>query len=372
MQFHYFDSASTTPCSPEAAQAVQKYSTELYGNPSSHHPLGRASTQIIQEARSFFAQHLRVNPEQVIFTSSGTEANNLAIWGASQKQIFTSYAEHPSIVKAASGLPGHEVQFLPLTPAGEPILSGIPPMTKGLLTLQRVNHILGSIVDIEKIAQQAKTLSPQLIVHVDAIQAFGKISVPTQGIDLLSISGHKISGPKGIGALIVLNKNLKLRPLIWGGGQEHGLRSGTQNAGLIAGFYEAARIALKEQNSRFEKLVGLRKYWDQSANAILASHAVMNSPTNALPSILNLSFPGFPAGPLANFLAERGCYVSVGSACHSHRFEPDPVLQGVGLSPERQKSAIRLSFSHLNSEKEIDQLILALTDSLQQMQKIIR
>jgi cysteine desulfurase len=382
----FFDSASTTKCEEEVVHLLRQYADEDFGNPSSNHAFGQRAARVIREARLFFANYFRVQPEQVIFTGSGTEANNLAIYGTAlnaihrrseSMRILYSAIEHPSVRRTVQSLQdfGMDAHSIPVDSEGQIVESQF----EGLLTPQtlfasihRVNNIVGIQLPVDELAKKAKAKVPHLIFHTDAVQAFGRVPIPlySSAVDLVSISGHKIGGPKGVGALIVLNKKLlqnipskgSLRPLLWGGDQEQGLRSGTQNAGLIAGFHIAAEITLREREKttrHFEALKNLLREKVQENRQI-----VWNSPANAVPHIINLSVPGLPSGPLANLLEERHCLVSVGSACSSKKPEPEPVLGAMGKQLNIQTSSIRISFSKYTQPQDIETLAVALLDSI--------
>jgi cysteine desulfurase len=260
-----------------------------------------------------------------------------------------------------------------------------------LVSIQQVNNIVGSVLPVADIALRCKELQPNVIFHTDAVQAFGKVEHPVAGspIDLVSISGHKVHGPKGVGALIVLNENLLksgIRPLIWGGEQEGGLRSGTQNAGLIAGFHAAAQETLAQKAQVETHVKKLQSYFKEmllSRGLIHAdpAHSLLrwNSPSQTVPHIINLSLmqvaPGksaavFPSGLLAQMLEERGCLVSTGSACSSKKKAPDAVLAAMGLPAEACSSALRISFSSSNQLGDVDTLVKALEESIKSMSSL--
>ncbi|MCM2323537.1 MAG: aminotransferase class V-fold PLP-dependent enzyme, partial [Oligoflexia bacterium] len=267
MKFRFFDSASTTRCCEAAVQAFRQFAVDEFGNPSSAHAPGQRASRAIREARQFFAETFRVEPDQVVFTGSGTEADNLALSGVALKwlenpdrpafRVLASATDHPAVRKTALSLAsfGAEARLLPVDRAGqlrrEEFLELLTPSC-ALCSVQQVNNITGAVLPVEELAALAKERVPGLIFHTDAVQAFGKLRHPSapSAVDLVSLSAHKISGPKGVGALIVLNRSLlkpaRLRPLLWGGDQEMGWRSGTPNPGLIAGFHAAARLALSE------------------------------------------------------------------------------------------------------------------------------
>jgi cysteine desulfurase len=392
----YFDHASTTRCSDLAARFVQQFNQEDFGNPSSAHIYGQKAAQAIRQARRFFADYFHVEPEQVIFTGSGSEANNLAIYGIAtsaliQKKdspclrIVTSEIEHSSVGSTIESLQdfGLEVQKIQVNTQGkivvEKFLDLLTPSTI-LISIHQVNNILGNIIPVEELAILAKKKVPQLIFHTDSIQGFGKIPSPIfpSDIDLVSISSHKIEGPKGVGALIILNKKLlksSLRPLIWGGKQEGGFRSGTQNAGLIAGFHVAAQQALSEQKNSYEHVTQLKTRFLEilGTKRLLTdpNRIWVNSPDNAIPHILSLSIPGFQSGPMARLLEERGCLVSTGSACNSKKSEPEPVLRAMKFPSDYQTSMLRISFSRRNTLNEVEILAQSLENSLGMMKKLV-
>ena len=390
--FLFFDNASTTRCCEAASQALQQFAIETYGNPSSSHELGQQAAKAIREARLFFANSFHIKPEQILFTGSGSEADNLAVYGVAlaaksrkvpSPRVLVSSIEHPAVKKTAQSLAdfGIDVQLIPVDHNGQIILEKflelLTPSTI-LVSIQRVNNIMGAILPVEELAALAKQKVPGVVFHTDAIQAFGKISVPIapSAVDLVSISGHKVEGPKGVGALIVLNKALvtpgpnALRPLIWGGDHEGGFRSGSQNAGLIAGFHLGARQMLERQERQHAHVTELRSRLKEGITA-RALPLRWNSPDDATPHIVNLSFPGYPSGPFAKLLEERGCLVSTGSACHSQKVEPDAVLAALGLAREAQTSAIRISFSDSLQLKDVDALIQAMDESIRLIKQLL-
>lgn len=384
----FFDHASTTPCCEAALEAFRQFALTDFGNPSSSHIFGAKAARRIQEAKAFFAQAFRVTPEQVIFTSGGTEANNLAISGTIQAaylkniqpiEVITSQLEHSSVQETVRSLEAYGVQTNWVAPTS--LNNSVSPQTT-LVSLQQVNHVLGTLNPVEEIAaevkKRAKEVGSSLVFHCDAVQAFGKVTPPSRasGVDLLTLSSHKIQGPKGIGALILLNPDLlrsgRLRPMLWGGGQESGIRSGTQSTGLIAAFHVAAQEALQSQTTRSESVQSLKHYFferlreERLLNTTSAKSSLeCNSPEQSIPHIINLSAHGIPSGPLSKLLEERGCLVSTGSACSSKKSEPDPVLQAQGLPKAIQTSAFRISLSHTHQKSDIDHLVVSIRDSLE-------
>jgi cysteine desulfurase len=396
----FFDNASTTKCCEAAAELVRRYALEDFGNPSSSHALGQQAAKAIRDARVFFAKTFNVNPEQIIFTGSGSEADNLAVYGvaldaiarrkATRPRVIVSAIEHPAVRKTAQSLAGLgvDVQLAPVGRDGqlvrEKYLELLTPETV-LVSVHRVNNIVGSILPVEELARVAKERVPGVIFHTDAVQAFGRVDVPTHPspVDLVSVSAHKVEGPKGVGALIVLDRALLktgLRPLVWGGDQEGGFRSGTQNAGLIAGFAAAAEQTLRNRADHTDHARKLRdRLRDRLAGLRLLDTAESdkgrvrwNSPEAGVPHIVSLSVPGFPSGPLAKLLEERRCLVSTGSACSSQKMEPDPVLSSMGFPPPVHSSAIRVSFSRCNHLEDVDTLAAALDESIRLMNRLLK
>jgi cysteine desulfurase len=402
-KYLFFDNASTTRCCDEAVALVQRFASEDFGNPSSSHAFGQLAAKAIREARIFFAETFRVRPEQVIFTGSGSEADNLAVYGVamaalvktmssagagagartSRKQpvaapprVIASAIEHPAIRRTVESLEalGIDARLAPVDSRAQLDLDAfdalLTPETV-LVSIHRVNNIVGSVFPVEELAKRVKARVPGAIFHTDAVQAFGRVSVPVapSSVDLVSISAHKIEGPKGVGALIVLDPALLkggLRPLVWGGDQEGGFRSGTQSAGLIAGFHAAAKRTLERQTQYHAGVEAQRARLRELLNArgLLGKAVTWNSPDDAVPNVVSLSVPGYPSGPLAKLLEERGCLVSTGSACSSQKVEPDTVLAAMGLPVAVQGSMIRVSFSGSAPVEDVDTLVAALDESI--------
>ncbi len=387
----FFDNASTTRSCEAAVDALSRFSAVDYGNPSSTHALGRVAAQALDEARAFFADVFSIEPAQIVFTGSGTEADNLAVLGASlgmglpqsaetRGRVILSAIEHPAVTESAHSLRdfGFEVIECPVNRQGQPVLDefrkALTPQTV-LVSIQQVNNITGALLPVEELARITKAAVPTAIFHTDAIQGFGRIPCPDSrtSVDLVSISAHKIHGPKGIGLLAVLNRRLLkkgLRPLIFGGGQEQGLRSGTQSVALAAAFQAAAAELLRQRLERYQHAALLRTRLIEALSPHADLSLQWNSPLDtalAVPHILNLSIPGCPSGPMARLIEEAGCIVSTGSACQANRDEPDPVLDRMGFPPEIARSAIRISFSHENTIADIQTLGAAIQQAAQRI-----
>jgi cysteine desulfurase len=393
----FFDHASTTPCCEAAASLLARFATEDFGNPSSSHSYGQVAAKAIQESRQFFADHFKVSPAQVIFTGGGTEADNLAVYGVALRalseartkgtrpRVLCSAIEHPAVRQTVLSLEslGIDAQLIPVVERNgqlqqDRFLELLTPETV-FVSVHRVNNIIGAVLPVEELARAAKERVPGLVFHTDAVQAFGKVELPKagSGVDLISISGHKVEGPKGVGALIVLNQKLLkqgLRPLIWGGEQESGLRSGTQNAGLIAGFRAAAEPMLASRADHFAHVSRLRDRLREKLQAagLLSSTFIWNSPEDAVPHIVSLCAPELPAPLLARMLDERGYQISLGSACSSGKTAtPDSVLTALNLPAACRGSNLRVSFSHRQSTNEVDGLSKALIDSVTELVKML-
>ncbi len=378
----YFDYAATTPVSSAAFEVLRAFSTESFANPASQHRDGQRASETITDARKFFADYFGTSGSQIVFTSGGTEANNFALYGtalaalaagSTKKRILVSAIEHPAVRDCARSLSelGFDVQSIPVDRNGQIKRESFQKLLTAetlIVSIMRVNNVMGAINDVEAIAREAKSRFPDLIFHSDAVQAFGKVSVPRSpsSVDLLSLSAHKIHGPKGIGALVVLNPTLvqegRLRPLLWGGGQEAGLRSGTQSPGLIGAFAEAAREVTRRLQENFDIVASFRKHLEQSLVSRGVADAVQyNSPPSASPYVCNLTLRGHTGAEVVRELSNTGICVSAGSACCSTKKEPDPVLTAMGLPPARTLHGVRISLAPEVTLDELEQLADALT-----------
>lgn len=359
----YLDNSSTTRVCGPAAAKVMELMTENYGNPSSLHTLGFRAEQALTAARRSVAAALGAKEEELFFTSGGTESNNMAIFGAAYarkrlgKHIVTTQIEHPSVMNAVRELEqaGWEVTWLRPDGTGhispEQVLEAVRPDTV-LVSMMAVNNEVGTILPVEAAAHAIAAKKAPALLHVDAVQAFGKLDCKParQKIDLMSVSAHKIHGPKGVGALYV-RKGVHLQPHSYGGGQERGLRPGTEALPLIGGF-GAAVEELPRPTEALEHAAALCGACREKLTALpgLAFH----SPEDALPYIVNFSAGAVRAETMLHFLAERGVYVSSGSACSKGK--QSPVLEAMQLPKERIQSALRVSFSRFNTLEDVDAL----------------
>lgn len=358
----YFDNSATTKPLPEAVDAVTETLTNNWGNPSSLHKIGDAANELLENSRRTLASAFSCKPGEVYFTAGGTESNNIAVFGTVEAlkrrgtRIVTTAVEHPSVEEPMKRLEarGFDVVRLPVDEAGrvseEAIYGAVNDKTI-LVSLMLVNNEVGSIMPVEVAGKAMKRAKAPGYVHVDAVQGFGKVPVGPKalGADLISVSSHKVHGPKGVGALYV-KKGTRLVSPILGGGQEEGLRSGTQAMPAIAGFAAAveAGILRGDLSQYIAHVTELRNTIRDAALSL--DFGAINSGEDALPYILNLSLEGIPSEVLRNYLSDRGVYVSTGSACSKgHR---STVLTQMGLEARRIDSAVRFSFSHTNTPEE--------------------
>ena len=374
----YLDNAATTRVCPEATEAAMNAMVDNYGNPSALHFSGVRAKQLLEQSRKQVAEVLGAEPEEVLFSHSGTLANNSALLGAMTlrhkrgTRIVTSSVEHPSVSRVLDALESKGYEIIRLKPTlngainPDDLFEAVNSKTI-LVSLMYVNNETGAVNPVEYANKAIKQAKAPAFVHVDAIQAFGKMSVKPRriGADFVTISGHKIHAPKGVGALYV-KKGLILPNLIHGGGQENGLFSGTENMPAIAGF-GAAAAALPDPMTMQRDMKRLRRRLITKLSKVPT--ILFNSPDNGLASIVNISILGMPSQVLVNFFSERGICVSAGSACKKgHRSE---VLTQLGFSPIRIDSAIRISMSRFTTEEEIDRFVeVAIEASNELRQKV--
>ena len=380
----YLDNSATTRCYEEVRDIVVKTMMEDYGNPSSMHLKGVEAEKYVKEAAREIARTLKVQEKEIYFTSGGTESDNWALIGTAManqrkgKHIITTVFEHAAISAPAAWLEdqGFEVTRVPVDSRGnlsmEELAAAIREDTI-LVSAMYVNNELGAVLPVEEIGALIKEKNPETLFHADAIQAYGKYRIfpKKMKIDLLSVSSHKIHGPKGAGFLYIGEK-VKIHPLILGGGQQKGMRSGTDNVPGIAGMGEAARIIyehLEENTSRMRKL---KEYFRGELEKI--DNVEINGPVagEGAPHILNASFLGVRSEVLLHALEDQGIYVSAGSACSSHKRTGSPSLGAIGLSPERKESAVRFSFSEFTTKEELDYTLETLKSLLPMLRRYAR
>ncbi|MCM1106244.1 MAG: cysteine desulfurase [Blautia sp.] len=378
----YFDNAATTRCCREAAELMMEVLTKDYGNPSSLHQKGFVAERYIKDAQMKIAKTLKCQEKEICFTSGGTESNNLALAGGAEankragRHIVTTSIEHASVANPIHYLKeqGFEITYLAPGSSGvislEELKKSIRPDTI-LVSIMQVNNEIGAVQPIAEAGDIIKEINPGALFHVDAIQSYGKLRIfpGKMKVDLMSVSGHKIQGPKGSGFLYVREKT-KLRPLLNGGGQQRGLRSGTENVPAIAGLGAAAEKSYQDFETKQRRLNGLREHFIEEAVKIKG--VSINCRTFAAPHIVSMSVEGVRAEVLLHALEERGIYVSAGSACSSHKPAASETLRAIGLAPELLDSTVRFSFSVENTAEEIDYGLSVLRELIPALQKYTR
>jgi cysteine desulfurase len=366
----YFDNAATTPLDPRVRAAMLPYFGETFGNPSSMHWAGRVARAAVDKARAQVAALLNASPSEIVFVASGTEADNLALIGAAaglppkRRHIVASRIEHPAILKTCRHLEtlGFSVRYLPVTSDGivlpETLRDAITPQT-GLVSVMTANNVLGTLQPIAELGAVAHAHGA--LFHTDAVQAAGKIPLDLQAlpVDLLSLSAHKFYGPKGVGALYV-HEGVKLSPIVFGGGQERGLRSATENVAGIVGLGAAAEIAAREMPDDAVRLVALRERIIAGVEAAIPNAYLIGHRYQRLPTHIALGFAGQEGEAIKLLLAldEAGIAVSAGSACSaSARAEPSYILSALGFDPFRARGAIRITLGRFNTDADVDYLL---------------
>lgn len=377
--FAYLDNSATTRPFDEVIDYIGEINRNFYGNPSSLHKMGIEAEKLIKKARETVAFTLGVESKEIIFTSGGTEANNLAIRGFLEanprkgKHIITTAIEHPSVLEVYKYLSGagYSVDYVKVNNEGiidiDQLASLISKET-ALISLILVNNEIGSIQPVDEIIKMKNSINRDTVIHVDAVQAYGKIRVLPKkaGIDMLTVSSHKIHGPKGAGALYV-DKKLKIKPILYGGGQEALVRSGTENVTGICGFGLAAEMVFKDLEQNYSKVQALKNRFIEKLKAPIEKFKVI-SPETSIPYILNISFGDLRSEVLLHHLEERNIYVSSGSACSSRKNVHSHVLKALGLSACDIEGAVRISFSGMNKEEEIDIAVEALKEIVPKIQ----
>lgn len=372
----YFDNSATTKVLDCVKDAVVDAMCVNYGNAAAKHRKGVEAENLIREAKKAIADTLKVQEKEILFTSGGTESNNTALIGTALanrragKHLITTGVEHPSIYNTMSFLEemGFEVTYLPVDHLGHISLEDLEKAIREdtiLVSVMYVNNEVGAVEPIEAISQCIKKKNPKTLFHVDAIQAYGKYKIrpKKQGIDLLSVSGHKIHAPKGVGFLYIRD-GVKIRPILFGGGQQKGMRSGTENVPGCVGLGVAAREAYKDFDARIEMLYTLREHLIAGLKP-LGGVTINGSEdrTNA-PQIVSASFEGVRSEVLLHALEDKGVYVSSGSACSSNHPGISGTLKGIGVKKELLDSTIRFSLGDLNTEEEVDYTIGVLGELL--------
>ena len=361
---YFFDNSATTPINEKVLNLIIKTQKDIYGNASSIHQLGRKSKSTIEKAREQVANAIGANPDQIIFTSGGTESNNQVLWsrlGKKKNHIISNTIEHPAILKVLEKLSSFGIKHNLVsvdekgTVSIDEINAAISTYT-GLISIMLGNNEVGTIQPIKKISQLC--IEKEVLIHTDAVQCLGKIPIDVKdlGVDFLSLSAHKFYGPKGIGVLYIKNKNL-VSPFLIGGHQESGLRAGTEDIASIAGLGLAAELVTSKIDDYMTKLNNLENKFKTGLISFFPQAIFNGNPDNKLPGLISVSFPGFRSDMLMAKLDRAAIAVSSGSACGSGDIKPSTILAEMGINNETNISTLRFSFGSTNSSKEINVLL---------------
>ena len=379
------DNSATTCCTQDVADAVAEAMLRSYGNPSSAHSKGMEAEMLLRSAREDLAATLRCRPDEIVLTSGGTESDNWAVLGTARtyrrrgRHLITTAVEHAAILEPMKALEkeGYTVTYLPVDHWGRISLEDLKAALDDetiLVSIMAVNNEVGAMQPIREAAQIVKAYDPAILFHTDAVQAYGKIPLQPgrDGIDLMSVSSHKFHGPKGIGFLYLKEKT-RLQPLILGGGQQKGLRSGTDNVSGAVGMARAAVNACSQMDGHTAHFLSLKERLMDGLQAMddVRLHSLPGS--EGAPHIVNASFVGVRSEVLLHALEERGIYVSAGSACSTnHHLPVSPVLQQMHLPRNEMESALRFSFSIFNTREQVDTVLEALRELLPALRRFTR
>lgn len=378
----YLDNSATTMAYRSVGELVQKVMCEDYGNPSSMHNKGVEAEKYIKEAKETFARLWKVQEKEVYFTSGGTESDNMALIGAARankragNHLITSSIEHPAIINTMRFLEeeeGFRVTYLPVDQYGRIRLDALQEALCEdtiLVSIMYVNNEVGSVQPIQEAASIVKAYNKDILFHVDAVQGFGKYKIYPKKlkVDMCSVSGHKIHGPKGVGALYI-GENVKIRPIVYGGGQQHDMRSGTENVPGIAGLGKAAELIYENHE---EKIAHIREIKEHFIKRVMEEIPDVKDNSGDAPHVASISFLGVRSEVLLHALEEREIYVSAGSACSSNKPEVSGTLKGIGLTKEYYESTLRFSFSIFNTVEEADICVEALKELLPMLRRFTR
>jgi cysteine desulfurase len=376
----YMDHSATTPQDPQVLQAMLPFFSEKFGNASSLHSFGLEAKEALEDSRERVAKLLGADPEEIVFTSGGTESDNLALKGIARRNrelgrhIITTQMEHPAILETCRKLEkeGYEVTYLPVTSEGlvEPtaLEAAIRPDTI-LISVMHANNEVGTIQPIEEIGRIAA--ERDIYLHSDAVQSVGKIAtdVNALGVDLLSLSAHKLYGPKGVGALYI-RRGTKIESIVQGGGHERGLRSGTENIPGIVGLGRAAELCRERMNADGQRLTKLSARLAGKVLEKVKDAWVNGSMNRRLPGSLNFGFKYVEGESLLLFLDSKGIAVSTGSACSSHKLQPSHVLLSLGLRPEQCHGSLRITMGRSNTKEEVDYVASCIVEAVDRFRGI--
>lgn len=380
----YLDNSATTRCSKAAADKMVLLLTEDFGNPSSLHMKGVIAEKYINEAKKKIARTLKCQEKEIVFTSGGTESNNLAIIGSAManqragKHIITTQVEHASVANTMKFLEdnGFEITYLGVDHDGRISLEELKAAMRSdtiLVSIMQVNNEIGAVMPVEEAGKLIKEINPSTLFHVDAIQSYGKLHISPKNMncDLLSVSGHKIHGPKGSGFLYIKDKT-KIKPIIYGGGQQKGMRSGTENVPAIAGLGVAAEEIYTDLDTKIEAMYALKSHFINEVTRI--DGVTVNGLTDktSAPHIVSVSVQGVRAEVILHTLEDKNIYVSAGSACSSNKPAVSATLKAIGLPKELLDSTVRFSFCVDTTIEEIDYAVKVMQDVVPKLQKYTR
>ena len=381
----YLDNSATTRCYPEVGELVYKVMCRDYGNPSSMHRKGVEAEHYVKESKETLARLLKVNAKEIFFTSGGTESDNLALIGTARaarrsgNHLITSAIEHPAILNTMRHLEeeeGFRVTYLPVDANGQIKLEALrEALCKEtiLVSVMYVNNEVGAVQPVEQAARIVKSYNPAILFHTDAVQGFGKYRIYPKrlGVDLLSASGHKIHGPKGIGFLYI-NERVKITPIVYGGEQQKNVRSGTENVPGIAGLSLAAKTIYQDLDVKVAKMRSLKKHFIEGVSGIedTTIHGLYDE--TSAPHIISVRFAGIRSEVLLHALEEKGIYVSSGSACASNHPQVSGVLRGIGARQEFLDATLRFSMSEFTTLQEIDYTLDTLYNIVPRLRKYTR
>lgn len=380
----YLDNSATTRCYESTAQLMTKIMCEDYANPSSMHRKGVEAENYIKWAKEVIAKNLKVQEKEIIFTSGGTESDNMALIGAayankrSGNHIITTAIEHPAVLETCAYLreQGFLITLLPVDGNGVIRLCDLErAMTPGtiLVSIMHTNNEIGSLQPIGQAGELIKRMNPRTLFHVDAVQGYGKFRIYPKKLnaDMLSVSAHKLHGPKGVGFLYV-NEKVRLRPIIFGGGQQKGMRSGTQNVPAIAGMAQAVDETYDNLEEKVERLYAIKERFIAGVSEICGTRINGLTGKDSAPHVVSVSIEGVRSEVMLHALEDKGIYVSAGSACASNRPHVSAVLQAIGLKRQYLDSTIRFSFSFLTTEEEIDYTVECLKEIIPTLRRYVR
>lgn len=380
----YLDNSATTKCFKDVAELMTKIMCEDYGNPSSMHNKGMQAENYIRNAKDIISRNLKVNEKEILFTSGGTESDNIALIGSAManyragRHLITTKIEHPAILQTMKYLEeqGFEVTYLPVDKNGQIRLEDLEKAIRVdtiLVSIMHTNNEIGALQPIEEAGSLIKKINPNIIFHVDAVQGFGKFRIypKRMNIDLLSVSGHKIHGPKGVGFLYI-NEKIKIKPIIFGGGQQKGMRSGTENVPGVAGLAKAVEMIYADVDKNVEQLYRLKEHFIAGVTRIPDIKINGLTGKESAPHIVSVSIRGIRSEVMLHALEEKGIYVSAGSACASNKPQTSDTLKAIGVEKELLDSTIRFSFSEFTTPEEIDYTLKAMQEIVPMLRRYVR